>query len=113
MKNKKKEEFPKLDGGYCDGLGCSKEKEECFCDAWLKSREEFQRQYNQAFVHSWEEGSTIEMKVWEDAWRWSWEKYINAKRKAREKIEKEKREELYAKYQKDIRDRRNETNNCK
>ena len=34
--------FPKLNGGWCDGMGCGK-YEPCFCKAHLEMKEEFQR----------------------------------------------------------------------
>ena len=48
-------DFPKLDGGWCDGLGCGRGSI-CSCGERLAMREEFQRVYNKPWKDRWEEG---------------------------------------------------------
>jgi len=66
--------FPELTNGSCDGLGCGWHGFECWCDEWLESREEYQRQ----FKKPWGEDKK-ECKAWEDAWRFSWNRYAHPK----------------------------------
>lgn len=54
--------FPKLEAGFCDGLGCGGIL--CYCKIWLESREEFQRVFDKA----WNKDDP-DCKIWEKAWR--------------------------------------------
>lgn len=50
-------DFPKLDGGWCDGLGCSGF---CWCGGNLAMKEEFQRVFNKPWKLSYDENPDIE-----------------------------------------------------
>lgn len=50
-------DFPKLDGGWCDGLGCGGF---CWCGEHLAMKEEFQRTYNKPWKESYDEDSDID-----------------------------------------------------
>lgn len=52
-------EFPKLEGGWCDGLGCGHKDPFCFCEQWLRSREQFQK----VFGIPWSEDRTPEQRA--------------------------------------------------
>ena len=76
-----KKKFPKLDSGWCDGIGCGKASV-CYCQEWLASREEFQRIFKKPWVNSWD-GDDKDCRTWEAAWRFgtdrwdkAWEKIV-------------------------------------
>ena len=58
--------FPKLDGGFCDGMGCSGW---CFCTAFLAMKEEFQEVFDKPWTNRWDDDANIECEMWEHAWR--------------------------------------------
>jgi len=51
------DDFPKLDGGWCDGLGCSGL---CWCGERLAMKEEFQRVFNKPWKQSYDENPDID-----------------------------------------------------
>lgn len=55
--------FPKLDGGWCDGMGCGWGSL-CYCSQWLESREQYQREYNLPW-----DGNESSCKIWERSFR--------------------------------------------
>ena len=59
-------DFPKLDGGWCDGMGCSGW---CFCKEHLAMREEFQRVFNKPWKERWDDDADIDCDHWEHIWR--------------------------------------------
>ena len=65
-------DFPKLDGGWCDGLGCGR-GHVCFCAEYLAMKEEFQKVFNKA----WNKDDT-DCINWEKAWRFGTSRYNEA-----------------------------------
>jgi hypothetical protein len=51
------DDFPKLDGGWCDGLGCSGL---CWCGERLAMKEEFQRVFNKPWKESYDKNPDID-----------------------------------------------------
>jgi hypothetical protein len=64
--------FPKLDGGWCDGMGCGDVLMGCWCSEYLECCEEYQRE----FKKPWDRMNP-ECIVWEKSWRFSWGRYVN------------------------------------
>lgn len=54
-------EFPKIDGGWCDGGGCGRGL--CWCGEYLAMKEEFQRVFNKQWDDSDEECERVE-RIW-------------------------------------------------
>ena len=50
-------DFPKLEAGWCDGLGCSGL---CWCGERLATKEEFQRTFNKPWKESFDENPDID-----------------------------------------------------
>ena len=62
-------DFPKLNGGWCDGMGCGK-FHPCFCGEHLAMKEEFQRLYNKP----WDDDD-IDCQCVDKLWRLGIEAY--------------------------------------
>ncbi|MCK5020136.1 MAG: hypothetical protein KAS32_24050 [Candidatus Peribacteraceae bacterium] len=65
------EVFPRLIGGWCDGMGCSYSPPQCFCSEYLESREEYQRVFNKPWIRD-----DLECKIWEKSWRYARGRYL-------------------------------------
>jgi len=61
-------DFPKLDGGWCDGMGCGGIL--CWCGEYLAMREEFQRLYNKPW-----NTNDIDCQRVEKIWRFGTERF--------------------------------------
>ncbi len=61
-------DFPKLDGGWCDGMGCGERL--CWCGEYLAMCEEFQRTYNKP----WDKNDIDCLRV-ERIWRFGTERF--------------------------------------
>ena len=80
--------FPKLDCGWCDGMGCSnslitdprKDGDPCWCSEYLAMREEFQIELDMA----WDDKNPI-CQVWESAWRFGTSRYSKFYEECRKK----------------------------
>jgi len=61
--------FPKIEIGYCDGLGCGRATV-CFCQEYHAMKMEYQRVFDEAWNS--EDPTCI---TWERAWRFGTERY--------------------------------------
>lgn len=70
MKTETKQ-FPPVQNGECDGLGCGFNI--CFCDEYTFMAEEFQRQFQEQWnPKTWE--ASEKQKNFEKGWRFAWKR---------------------------------------
>jgi len=65
------EGFPRINGGFCDGMGCHWVEEQCWCTQHLESCKEYQRVFNKPW--NWRDP---ECHVWEESWRWCFKRWV-------------------------------------
>ena len=79
--------FPRIDCGWCDGMGCGRGSV-CWCNEHLAMKEEFQRVFNK----QWKEGEEdMDCYHWELAWRFGTKRWAEAEKPVFEFLCKEKR----------------------